>query len=149
MVQIFGKKVVAKCGHETKLKDEVIAFNETITTKIKPNDDGSVDYCHECLGKMATLCAWCKKPIFIGDVITLYSPRKKDEFKVPEHAVIYDKERMSLVGCGRTTCADTRADYAGCWIPDEDGKGKVHRGPTMIEQSMANLAKGGEGIIIR
>lgn len=114
-----------------------------------PSADSSVDYCLDCIGKMAIRCAWCKEPIFIGDIITLYSPKKKDEFVLPENAVIYDKERMTVVGCCRTTCADTGADYAGSWLPDENGKGKVHRRPTMIEQSMANLAEGGNGAIIQ
>jgi len=125
--QVLGKKLVAKCGHETKLKDKVTAFNQTIKTKIRPNEDGSVDYCHTCLGKMAIACAWCEKPIFIGDVVTLYSSDNNEEFNIPESAIIYDKECMSFVGCGRTTCADTGADYAGFWIPDENEKGKVHR----------------------
>ncbi|MCK5021723.1 MAG: hypothetical protein KAR54_00535 [Candidatus Pacebacteria bacterium] len=130
---IRKKNFIAKCGHKTRIKGKISAFGETITMKMLVNKDGSVEYCLECIGKMAILCAWCKKPIFIGSSITLYSPRNKDEFELPENAVIYDKERMAVVGCGRTTCAETGADYAGQWIPDEDGKGKVHRRPTIIE----------------
>ncbi|MCK4918671.1 MAG: hypothetical protein KAS02_02720 [Candidatus Pacebacteria bacterium] len=144
----LGKKI-AKCGHKTKIKGKITAFGQTTITKMPVNKDGSVDYCLDCIGKMAIRCAWCKEPIFIGDIITLYSPRDKDKFTLPENAVIYNEERMSVVGCGRTTCADTGADYAGSWIPDENGKGKVHRRPTMIEQSMANLTEGGNGVIIQ
>ena len=98
---------------------------------------------------MAIRCAWCGGVIFVGDVITLYSPVKKDDFKIPEHAVVYDEEEMQLVGCGRITCADTGADYAGFWIPGQDGKGIVKRTPTMIEQSIADMAQGGNGTIVR
>lgn len=144
----LGKKI-AKCGHETKIKGKVTAFGHTTTTKMPVNEDGSLDYCLDCIGKMTIRCAWCKEPIFIGDIITLYSPMKKDEFVLPEDAVIYNEERMTVVGCGRITCADTGADYAGSWLPGENGKGKVHRRPTMIEQSMVDLAKGGNGVIIQ
>lgn len=146
--KMFSKTLIAKCGHETQIEGQVLAFGESIKTKMPVNEDDSVDYCLDCLGKMAIKCAWCKGVIFIGDVITLYSPRKKDEFELPEQAVIYDKERMSVVGCGRTTCADTGADYAGFWLPNEEGKGHVHRRATMIEKSMADMAKGGSGVII-
>jgi len=144
----FGKKL-AKCGHETKTKGKVTAFGQTITTRMPVNEDGSVDYCLDCIGEMAICCAWCKEPIFIGDIITLYSPVDEDKFALPENAVIYNKERMSVVGCGRITCADTGADYAGYWLPDENGKGKVHRKPTIIEQSIEDLSKGGSGVIIQ
>jgi len=144
-------KKLAKCGHETDIEGEVTAFEQTAVTKMPVNEDGSVDYCLECIGKMAIRCAWCEEPIFIGDPITLYSPspRKKDEFILPENAVIYDEEIMSVVGCGRTTCADTGADYAGFWIPGTNGKGKVHRRATMLEESVRDMQNGGTGIIVR
>jgi len=144
--KFFGKKIVAtKCGHETKLKDKVTAFGESTETVIKMDKP---EYYHRCLKKMAIQCAWCKRPIFIGDPVTLYTPTEKD-FKKPEHAVIYNENPLQLVGCGRTSCADTGADYAGIWVPEKKDKGKVHRRPTMIEESIADLQKSGDGVIIR
>lgn len=139
-----NKVKAVECGHETKLKGKVSAFGENVVTKIKPDKNGNAKYCHDCLSDMAILCAWCERPIFIGNPITLYSTRK-DDFKVPNHASIYKEDPITLVGCGRTDCADTGADYAGTWIPP----GKVKRTPSMIEQSMADLQKGGDGFVVR
>jgi hypothetical protein len=120
-----------KCGHRTKRSGPVSAFGCTITTKMPKNDGGSVDYCLDCIGKMTIKCAWCSDPIFIGNPITLYTPR--GEFQVPEHAVVYNKEPLQLVGCLGWNCADTGADRSGFWLPGEDGKGRVQRMPTAYE----------------
>ena len=110
-----------KCGHRTKQKGLVSAFGTTIITKMPKNEDGLIHYCLGCIGKMAIKCAWCSNPIFIGNPITLYIP--SDNSQIPEHAVVYNKERLQLVGCLRRNCADTGADRAGFWLPGEDGKG--------------------------
>jgi hypothetical protein len=120
-----------KCGHRTKRSGSVLAFGRTITTKMPKNDNGSVDYCLDCIGKMAIRCAWCGDPIFIGDPITLYTPR--GDFQVPEHAVVHNKEPLQLVGCLGWNCADTGADRADFWLPGENGKGRVQRVPTAYE----------------
>lgn len=139
--------MVAKCGHRTKLRDKVTAFGETVITKIKPKN-GKIKYCHKCLEKMAIQCAWCALPIFIGDPITLYSPKDLCHDKVPDYAVIFDEKLLQLVGCSRSNCASTGADYAGFWVPGENGKGKVDRIPTMIEQLLSSIFSGGDGIVI-
>ncbi len=148
-IKYLGGKTIAKCGHETKTKGPSTAFGRTIIVKMPVNKDGSIEYCLDCIGKMAIRCAWCKEPIFIGDVITLYSPREKDSFELPEDSVFYDKSQAVVVGCGRTTCADTGLDYAGFWLPGENGEGKVHRHLTLVERSIIDLSKGGDGVIIQ
>ncbi|MFA6391220.1 MAG: hypothetical protein WCW66_00520 [Patescibacteria group bacterium] len=103
------------------------------------NTDGSVDYCHDCLGSMTIQCVWCGEPILVGDPITLYTPAialfaPVDEWCIPKHAVIYRKEHpVQLVGCLRMSCADSSADRAGFWLPGEDGKGRVLRVQTALE----------------
>jgi hypothetical protein len=124
---IFRRRIKAGCGHETKIKDKVYAFGKTITTVV-PVKDGKTDYCHECLGKMAIRCAWCGEVIFIGEPITLYTPRRED-FKIPEHAVAHNKDPLQLVGCLGWNCAATGADRAGFWYPP----GKVFRVPSPAE----------------
>ncbi len=104
-----------KCGHYTKRVGSVSAFGLTVITKMPKNHNGSVDYCLNCIGKMAIRCAWCGDPIFIGDPITLYTPY--DGFQVPDHAVIHKKEPLKLVGCLGWDCADTISDQAGIWTP--------------------------------
>jgi hypothetical protein len=109
------------------------AFGEICPIEL-PFEDGKTRYCLQCLSDMACQCAWCGKPIFIGDPITLYTPM--DDFTTPEYAVIHQENPLQLVGCGRRTCADTGADYAGTWQPP----GQVNRQPTMIELMMATDA---------
>lgn len=120
-----------KCGHRTKQSGRVSAFEQTITVTMPQNQNGSMDYCLDCIGGMAIQCAWCGDPIFIGEPITLYTPRS--DFQVPEHAVVYNKEPIQLVGCLSGNCAETGIDRAGFWMPGENGKGSVWRVPTVLE----------------
>src|SRR3989344_6557684 len=129
--------VAVKCGHRTKRSGPVSAFERTITTKMPMNENGCVDYCLDCIGKMAIRCAWCGDPIFIGNPITLYTPH--GDFQVPEHAIVYNKEPLQLVGCLGWNCAETGADRAGFWLQGEDGKGCVQRGPTAYEAILSDM----------
>ncbi len=122
--------ILAKCGHETKIIDTVRAFGEKTKTEVLLVK-GETEYCHKCLEKMAIRCAWCGRAIFIGDFITLYS--SDGTYKLPADAVVYDKKQQ-LVGCQRTTCADSGADYGGKWMPP----GIVQRRPSAIEIAIAN-----------
>ena len=101
------------------------------------NENGSMDYCLDCIGKMAIRCAWCGDPIFIGNPITLYTPH--GDFQVPEHAIVYNKEPLQLVGCLGWNCAETGADRAGFWLQGEDGKGCVQRVPTAYEAILSDM----------
>jgi len=114
---LFQKRYKAKCGHKTVLKGKVEASGKHVTTTMPKNNEGSTDYCLECLGKMAIRCAWCGDPIFIGDAVTLYSPTKPNDVKMPEHAVVHDeiKGRKRYVGCLGWNCAETGGDRAGFW----------------------------------
>ncbi|PID52240.1 MAG: hypothetical protein CR972_03075 [Candidatus Moraniibacteriota bacterium] len=138
---IFKKKIVADCGHKTLKKDNVTAFGESCEIAI-PISNGKTAYCHRCLEKMAIRCAWCGKVIFIGDPITLYSPRGEG-LKMPDYAVLYNEEHSSYVGCLRWDCAETGADRAGFWHPP----GKVFRVATPLEMCLHNLQSGGNGIV--
>lgn len=145
------------CGHATKIKGKVSAFGASITTRMPLRNDGTTDYCLKCIAKMAVRCGWCGEPIFIGDPVTLYSPRSVEKFnagwkedlpftlvvdeatglKLPETAVVYQptegRKFPTIVGCGRTSCADTGADYAGIWLPNTFGKGYAQRIKTPYE----------------
>lgn len=125
------------CGHTTKQQGIVTAFGKESALVMPINEQGSVDYCLSCIGKMAIQCAWCKEPIFIGDPVTLYIyPEDK---LIPEHAVVHDANRRTVVGCLRWNCAETGADRTGFWLPDSKnhGKGCVLRVPSPLEEAMA------------
>lgn len=130
-----GILMATRCGHETDRCGEVSAFGCTVTTHMPVHEDGSVDYCLACIGKMAIRCAWCGKPIFIGDPITLYNPTPN--FNIPEYAVTYSTEPLQLVGCLRFDCARTGADRSGFWLPNDKGVGYVMRVPTIFERILS------------
>jgi len=126
LFNIFKKKIVAGCGHETLKKDKVTAFGVSCEIKI-PIVDGKTNYCHRCLESMAVKCAWCEKVIFVGMPITLYVAR--ENFVLPDGAVWFNEDQRQPVGCRR--CAEMGpADWMGLWIPP--GKVERHLSPTEL-----------------
>lgn len=111
--------VAQRCGHPTKRTGKVWAFGHSTNTRMPMNEHDSVDWCLNCIGKMAILCG-CGKPIFIGDPVVEYTA----------------KDGRKIIGC--MDCADTIADQAGFWQPDETGKGHVHRIQTVYEALMGS-----------
>jgi hypothetical protein len=136
--------IAAKCGHKTTREGEYTVFGFKNTVAMPLNNEGGVNYCVDYISKMAIQCAWCKRPILIGDIVTLYSP--PEDFEIPKHAVVYSQNPLALVGCQRTDCADTAADYAGLWLPGDENKGCVIRRPTAYEHV---LGKNEDSIVIK
>ncbi len=133
---LFGKRYTAeKCGHRTRRSGRITAFDTYRSKQMPLNNGGTVDWCLDCIGKMTIRCAWCGSPIFVADPITLYVPKKLDD--LPEYAVRYGENPVSVVGCMLMSCADTGADRAGFWMPGDDGKGRVARVPSPLEIAMA------------
>jgi hypothetical protein len=128
------KQYQFKCGHTGPLVQEVSIFGQIRQSSLKPDQ---LDWCNQCLAKMAILCAWCGRPIGIGEPITLYSPRI-DKFVIPDHATVYSKEPLQLVGCLRMGCAETGADRAGFWMPP----GEVMRVLSPFEEVMGQVERG-------
>src|SRR3990172_973724 len=143
--------MMEKCGHTTAIKGPISAFGESIIISMPPKENGSVKYCLACIEKMTIRCAWCGKPIFIGDPITLYVPAS--HFTVPDYAVPYTeedprridpvsiKEPARYVGCLGWECALSGVDRVGFWYPP----GKVKRVPSPLEIA---LGSGGKAIIV-
>ena len=134
-LRLSKRYTATKCGHRTTNSGDVTAFEQTIQVKM-PVVDKDVEYCLECISGMTIQCAWCKLPIFIADPVTLYTPSKAT-FKKPDHAVVYRKHPLQLVGCLRWDCAQTGGDRSGFWLPGEDGHGAVTKVMSPIEQVMA------------
>lgn len=124
-----SKKILCGCGHESKLKKKVRIKDEKCTLRIVYRPGKIVPYCLDCVEKMAITCPWCGRPIFIGDYVTLYTPTNSN-FKIPEGAIVYTKDPLRLVGCQRSDCAETGADYCGIW----EAPGKVKRISSAIER---------------
>lgn len=126
---LFRRTIKADCGHRTKIKDWVFAFNEGVITEI-PVQNRKAPHCHKCLAQMAIRCAWCGKTIFIGDAVTLYQP--EESYQIPDYAVFYSQDPPRLVGCLRWECADSGVDRAGFWMPP----GEVERVPSPLEMAL-------------
>lgn len=126
-----------KCGHKTKRKGFMKDGDHTTIMTMPLAENGSPDYCLDCIGKMTIQCAWCENRINIGSPITLYTP--KDSYEVPDHAVPYTEGgSKALVGCLGWECAETGGDRAGFWLPGDDGRGRVQRVPTAFETLIGN-----------
>jgi hypothetical protein len=105
-------------------------------------EDGNLNYCLDCITKMSIQCAWCEKPIWIGDPVTLYIP--ENNYTIPKYAVRYDKEPQRLVGCLRQDCG-SGVDRKGFWIPP----GKVLRVPSPIEMLLSDSGiRNGENVAV-
>lgn len=127
----FRKTYTANiCGHHTKRIGEVTSRGESRILSMPISQNGSPDYCLDCIAKMSIKCAWCDNTIHVGNPVTLYIP--KESYKVPKDAVRYDKDRRRFVGCLGWNCAETGADRSGFWIPP----GKVERVPSPLEMLM-------------
>src|SRR6056297_2996220 len=74
----FQTYTAVNCGHTTQKSGVVYIFGRKCFGKIPKNEDGTVDYCLDCLANMSIRCAWCGKPILIGDPVTLYTPKDPD-----------------------------------------------------------------------
>jgi phage FluMu protein Com len=105
-----------KCPHRTKKMGLIKVHGRERIMSLKENDSGGFDYCIACIAKKTIRCAWCGNPIFIGDPVTLYSPKKG--VKMPDHAVRY-KDTDCYVGCLGWDCAETGGDRAGFWHGQE------------------------------
>lgn len=132
------RKRATKCGHLTWRKSchEVTPFGDSEIIRPLQRRDGTVEYCTACVAAMAIRCAWCRRFIYPPMPITLYTPKWSSDFPIPAGAVVYDTKPLQVVGCGRIDCADTGADYAGFWVPNENGHGHVRRFRSLLEEAM-------------
>lgn len=81
---------------------------------------------------MTIQCAWCGKPIYIDDPVTLY--RQPTSYSVPAHAVRYQDDLNHLVGCLRLECCISYAGRQGFWrVP-----GIVDRVPSPIKMCVSS-----------
>lgn len=125
------KEIVCGCGHTSQLQKEVKVGDKKEILEIVYRRDRIPPLCLDCVQKMAITCPWCGRPIFIGSYITLYTPMNPN-FKIPEGTFVYSKNPLRLVGCQRSDCAETGADYCGIW----EAPGVVKRFPSAIERVM-------------
>lgn len=137
------KKLALGCGHLTQLLGEVAAFGETIVSKIPFTHDGQPLYCHACLSSMAIRCAWCYRPIFIGDGVTLYLVGQGAIAKKDTREYIHENGIRSLVGCLR--CAEMGIlDVQGIW----ETPGAVKRIPSGTKLALGAFQRGARAVIV-
>ncbi len=129
-VYYFGRTYTFDCGHSSKRKTIISVRGKNIVFTLQKNL--SLTYCPQCVADAAIACAWCGNTIVPSDPVTLYAPRDPN-FQVPEHAAVYSKDPLRLVGCLGFDCAITGADRAGFWAMP----GQVERVMSPFEQVMA------------
>lgn len=128
----FGGRITAECGHPARRRDRVSAFGENRSLTIMPPFGKAPEYCHACLEKMAVCCAWCGQSIFIGDPVTLYSPRDPN-YRPKDGSHKHQDNPIQYAGCLRMNCAQSGSDRSGFWVPP----GRVHRVPSPLEIAFA------------
>lgn len=130
----FTKNYTANiCSHSTKARGFIHYFGREDIMRNKFEENGRPNYCFDCLAKMTTQCAWCGKPITVGDPISV------DTLCDPKHEILdyASKYKGGYVGCLRTSCSDGIMDRNGFWMPP----GEVMRVPSVIESIIANNGK--------
>lgn len=112
--------VASLCGHTTRLIATVQAFDYKAEVELPQNERQLPMYCASCLGKLSIRCAWCCRPIFVGDPVTLH--KTKDDFLVPDESQEFSYAPLRLVGCMHEDCADISDPMSGFWRIDSRGK---------------------------
>ena len=105
----LGKEHQFECGHKAKLVGKVAAFGQENIYDLKDRRE----YCHECLAKMSIKCGACQNVIMVGDGVTVLI--EKDDFQVPDGAVLEGRDPLKVIACLRHT--DCIMDIAGTWDP--------------------------------
>lgn len=136
------------CLHVTQVRGVVDALGEARSMRV-PVKRGTTEYCLDCIGKMTIRCVWCGGTIWVGDPITLYAAGEEgDGRSARPDATSYQEDEHDewgrYIGCLRVGCAVTGGDRSGFWVIP----GRVERVPTAWELSQADLARGGDGIVI-
>lgn len=138
LIRTLRIKVQAKmCGHQSALCGTIFAHNESTGIRMPFNNEGTTDWCLDCIAKMTIQCASCGNPIWIGSPIALIVLDDSD--KIPFHAVLHEG---GFVNCLRGDCADP-CMRSGFWLPQNDGHGHVFRVPSPLE-----LCLGGQGSVV-
>lgn len=120
--QLPGKTVRASiCEHFTKLRGLIAALGEIRFCELHLQY-GETDYCLFCLAEKTIRCAWCGKPIFVGDPVTA-CPSNPD-IPIPDYAVFVRQNPPILVGCLRPECCSKRRSN-GFWWPNGFHLGQV------------------------
>lgn len=120
---IDGVEVKAKCGHKTKLIDEITYGPYTAKIVLYPAYNNSISFCHKCISKMTDICLWCGKPIFVGDEVAMWY-QSESIFTSPEHAVRCYGQNLCIIGCLRQGCIAESYEcpiIVGQLLPDENG----------------------------
>lgn len=137
-MRMFRVRVLARrCGHQSPLNGTVSAYGEFTEMRMPFNNQGTIDWCLDCIGKMTIKCASCGKPIWIGSPIALIVLDDQDE--IPPYAVPHEG---GFVVCLRIDCGEP-CMRSGFWLPSVNGHGYVFRVPSPIE-----LCLGGQSSVV-
>lgn len=109
--KVVRRAAIAGCGHETPLVFELVVNDHP--HEFSWDKPGAPPLCKDCWAAISIRCAWCGNGIFPGNPVMLYTP--KQDFQLPEYAVVVTENPVRVVGCLSMHCADSGADMAGHW----------------------------------
>lgn len=113
-------RYTAMCGHKTKDPARLSFAGWKSGLVSLPRQQEKIYYCSSCLERMTVLCAWCCRPIFVGEAVTAYQPL--ENFEPPLLAQVYEKDSTRLIGCSRPDCLSSPTDIIGRLVPNDARK---------------------------
>lgn len=133
MLASLGRNIEADCGHQTKLRGTIGHEGDQRKITLKLGENGHPFSCLACIEKAIIPCAWCGKPIWPDEPITLYLSSNPEQ-EVSVGSVLYREVggKKVYVGCLRWDCARTGADRAGFWVVP----GEVERCLSPLEEAL-------------
>lgn len=111
--------IASMCGHTTKLVETLHAFEEKAVVELPQNNRQLPMFCGSCVSKRSIRCAWCSRPIFVGDPVTLH--RAPDDFEVPIESRVFSHDPRRLVGCMHPDCIEISDPMSAFWRVGDDG----------------------------
>jgi hypothetical protein len=79
----FLRTHTADCGHETKRTGLLVSSNGHMIMTLPVSDEGTIEYCLDCISDMTTKCPFCNAPIYIGNYVLV----RNEEIVACRHCV--------------------------------------------------------------
>lgn len=121
------RKHTSLSGRSTKLCGYLRAFGQQKFIVLGLEEDGQPRYALDELEGMSIRCAFCTRPIFVEDQVTVFT-RSEYGTLHPYDAVQQWISPEEWIGCSREECGN-KGKIEGYWGPSEFhfGKGRLHR----------------------
>ncbi|MBI5765687.1 hypothetical protein HZA71_00475 [Candidatus Falkowbacteria bacterium] len=110
-IKTYGKK----CGDRMFVRNGKFKVRALGKTMVYSPGRTDIEYCPACLAKMVIQCIWCKKPIFPGNPISVFTAVGKH--KIPDQAYILTGKPLQAISCADPGCLKKfNGEINGIWV---------------------------------